>query len=55
YPRYKNDLDFGQPIMLHWKIMGKRIFPGNFRMKEKPLTEKQFKRFKAELEKEFAK
>ncbi len=54
YPRYVGDLDFGQPPLLQWKIMKRRVFPPKIKLKKKPLTLKEKKEFIKELEKEFS-
>ena len=53
YPRYKTDLDWGQPPLLHWKGINGRTFPGNFKMKVRELTPKQISDFKKAIEAEF--
>ena len=53
YPRYKTDIDWGQPLILHWKLLGERKIMGNIKMKVTELTPKQISDFKKALEDEF--
>ncbi len=53
YPRYEEDIDYGQPPYLQWKIMGKKVAPPRIELPEKPLTRIEKIDLITKLKKEF--
>jgi diadenosine tetraphosphate (Ap4A) HIT family hydrolase len=54
YPRYASDPDFGQPMVMHWRVSGERVMPPGVELKEQPLTPDEKKRLKLALEAAFS-
>lgn len=53
YPRYKSDPDFGQPPIIPWKVMGKRVPAPRIELDLRPMSEDERRNLVERLKSEF--